>query len=94
MRRKRRALGSGDRLTSSGVGGRFAVYEAAQAERDFRRALELNPNHTASLSDLAVLLTIQNRLPEARTLLEKLVALRPDDQVAAANLARVRQMGG
>jgi choline-sulfatase len=73
---------------------RMSFRDFATAERDFRRALEINPNHTASLADLAVVLSLQGRQSEARVLLEKLVALQPDNQVAAANLARVRQLGG
>jgi arylsulfatase A-like enzyme/Flp pilus assembly protein TadD len=74
---------------------RMGARDFVQAEADFRRALEIDPNHPGTLSDYAVLLTLQGRLPEARTLLEKLVALRPNDAVAAANLDRVRaQMGG
>ena len=74
---------------------RMGQRDFAQAEADFRKALEIDPNHPATLSDYAVLLFLQNRLAESRTLLEKLVALRPDDATAIANLERVRkQMGG
>jgi Flp pilus assembly protein TadD len=58
----------------------------AVAEKDLRHALELAPNHTAALNDLAVLLKNQGRTAEARTLLEKALQINPQDQNAAANL--------
>lgn len=61
------------------------------AEQSFRRALELDPDHPASLSDLGVLLTIQGRLPEAQQLVERLVALQPQNPVAAATLAEIKK---
>jgi Flp pilus assembly protein TadD len=65
---------------------RVALDDLAGAEADFRRALELAPEHTAAMSDLAVLLAGRGEKAEARTLLERVLALRPDDKVAKANL--------
>ncbi|RMH23413.1 MAG: tetratricopeptide repeat protein [Acidobacteria bacterium] len=59
------------------------------AERAFRRALELAPGHTAALNDLAVILISQGRRDEARTLLQRVLALRPDDEMAKKNLERL-----
>jgi choline-sulfatase len=70
----------------------MAERDLPAAERDLRRALAISPVHPAALSDLAVLLAAEGRMAEAQALLEKLVALRPDDREAAANLERVRKM--
>jgi Flp pilus assembly protein TadD len=56
------------------------------AEKDMRRALELNPQQTGAMNDLAVLLINQGRKAEAQTLLQKVLELNPGDQNAAANL--------
>jgi Flp pilus assembly protein TadD len=60
------------------------------AERSLRRALELDASHPATLSDLAVLLASTGRPREAVPLLERLVALHPQDPAARTNLERVR----
>ena len=59
---------------------RMARRDLAGAEAELRRALELAPDHTAALSDLAVLLQAQGRAAEAEPLLAELVRLRPGDQ--------------
>jgi len=56
------------------------------AEKDLRRALQLNPQQTGAMNDLAVLLINQGRKAEAQTLLQKVLELNPLDQNAAANL--------
>jgi len=61
------------------------------AESDLTKALELSPEHTAALNDLAVLKMQLNKNQEARELLERLLAVNPDDSVAAQNLERLRQ---
>jgi arylsulfatase A-like enzyme/Flp pilus assembly protein TadD len=53
------------------------------AEGSFRRALELDPESSAALSDLAVLLMSQGRRAEAAPLLEHLARLRPRAQERA-----------
>ncbi len=65
---------------------RVATRDLAGAEADFRRALELAPEHTAAMSDLAVLLADRGETAEARALLERVLELRPGDPVATANL--------
>lgn len=61
------------------------------AESDLTKALELSPEHTAALNDLAVLKMQLNKNQEAQELLERLLAVNPDDPVAAQNLERLRQ---
>lgn len=57
------------------------------AERDLRQALSAEVSHIAAMNDLAVILMDKNQIGEARQLLERVLELRPDDSVAAANLA-------
>jgi len=72
-----------------------AVVEVARndlesAEDSFRQTLELSPRHMAALNDFAVLLIQKGDLKEARQLLETLLALRPDDEVARRNLEAIQ----
>jgi tetratricopeptide (TPR) repeat protein len=60
------------------------------AEKDLRHALELNPQHTGAMNDLAVLLSNQGKKTEAQALLQKALQLNPQDQNAAANLAALQ----
>jgi tetratricopeptide (TPR) repeat protein len=64
----------------------LALNKRAEAERDFRQALAVLPEHLAALNDLAVLLIAEGRKPEAKELLQKVLSLRPDDPMAKANL--------
>jgi len=66
----------------------------AAAEKDLRHALELNPEQLGAMSDLAVLLINQGRKAEAKTLLQKVLAINPDDRTAASNLKALEQGGG
>ena len=63
------------------------------AEKDLRRALELNPQHTGAMNDLAVLLSQQGKKAEAQALLQKALQINPQDRNAAANLAALQQGG-
>jgi tetratricopeptide (TPR) repeat protein len=65
----------------------LALNHRAEAERDFRQALAVLPEHLAALNDLAVLLIAQGKKAEAKELLQKVLALKPDDPTAKANLA-------
>ncbi|HEV8238558.1 MAG TPA: tetratricopeptide repeat protein [Thermoanaerobaculia bacterium] len=69
----------------------MAMHDLAAAERDYRRALQLQPQHLASMSDLAVLLMNQGKNEEAKKLLEQVLALNPQDKTAAANLEQLRK---
>jgi tetratricopeptide (TPR) repeat protein len=51
---------------------------SAEAERQFATALELDPNDVEAVLGMAVLRKIQNRMSEARTLLDRAIALAPD----------------
>jgi len=65
----------------------LAEGDEGKAEADLRAALEMAPNHTAVMNDLAVLLMTRQRHEEARGLLERVLAINPDDQLARQNLA-------
>ncbi len=69
----------------------MAQEDLASAESDLTKALELAPEHTAALNDLAVLKMQLNKNQEAQDLLERLLTLNPDDAVAAQNLEKLRQ---
>nr|HRC86633.1 tetratricopeptide repeat protein [Thermoanaerobaculia bacterium] len=69
----------------------MAAGRSAEAEADFRKALAANGNHVPALNDLAVLLMTRNSLAEAEQLLHKVLALAPTDELANANLARLRE---
>lgn len=58
-----------------------------RAETYYTRALQLDSNHLASLNNLGVLLTRLERRDEAIVLLEKKVALNPQDAHGHSNLA-------
>jgi Flp pilus assembly protein TadD len=60
------------------------------AETDLRKALQIAPRHTAAMNDLAVLLMTLNKKPEAQSLLEQVLKINPQDQMAAANLQRLK----
>jgi tetratricopeptide (TPR) repeat protein len=65
---------------------RMTLQQLPAAEQDFRRALELRPDHLAALNDLAVLDLSQGRKDEARMLLQKVLSLKPGDAMATRNL--------
>jgi predicted Zn-dependent protease len=67
--------------------------DLVSAERDFRKALSLQPEHTAAMNDLAVLLMSTGKRDEARRLLEQVLRLHPDDRTAKANLEQLRKEG-
>lgn len=66
----------------------------ATAEQDLRKTLQLAPQHTAAMNDLAVLLMNLNKKAEARGLLEQVLRINPQDKTAAANLERLKGEGG
>jgi cellulose synthase operon protein C len=71
-------------VISPGASARIFGWEAvdrgssADAERQFNTALALDPNDTEAILGLAVLRKIQNRMTEARNLLDRAIALSPD----------------
>jgi len=60
------------------------------AEKDLRRTLQLAPQHTAAMNELAVLLLTRNQRGEAQALLEKILQINPRDQVARASLETLK----
>ena len=67
----------------------MALGELEAAEEDYRRALELVPDHVAGLNDLAVLLIQKGESEEARALLQRVLGIRPGDLTAIQNLERL-----
>ncbi|RMH23460.1 MAG: tetratricopeptide repeat protein, partial [Acidobacteria bacterium] len=63
--------------------------ELDDAERTFRQVLERAPEHVAALNDLALLLITQGRKDEARELLQRVIAINPNDQQARQRLAAI-----
>jgi Flp pilus assembly protein TadD len=71
----------------------MSLQRLSAAEQDLRKALQLAPQHTAAMNDLAVLLMNVNKRDEARSLLEQVLRINPQDQTAAANLQRLKAEG-
>jgi len=67
----------------------MGLNNVAAAEQDLRHAIRIEPRHTAAMNDLAVLLISQKKTAEAKTLLEQVLKLNPQDQMAAANLQQL-----
>ncbi|HXT51968.1 MAG TPA: tetratricopeptide repeat protein [Thermoanaerobaculia bacterium] len=72
----------------------MGAHDYANAERDLRKALSLAPQHTAAMNDLAVLLMNAGKRDEAKTLLEQVLRLHPDDKTAKGNLDQLRRDSG
>ncbi|HEV8580194.1 MAG TPA: tetratricopeptide repeat protein [Thermoanaerobaculia bacterium] len=68
----------------------MSLQRLASAERDLRKTLQLAPRHTAAMNDLAVLLLNLHKKDEARSLLEQVLKINPQDKMAATNLERLR----
>ena len=67
----------------------MALQRFSAAEQDLRKALQLQPRHLPAMDDLAVLLLRANKKEEARKLLQQVLQINPQDQVAAANLKKL-----
>ncbi|HEV7507718.1 MAG TPA: tetratricopeptide repeat protein [Thermoanaerobaculia bacterium] len=68
----------------------MSLQRLSSAEQDLRKALQLSPRHTGAMNDLAVLLMNVNKRTEAKSLLEQVLKINPQDQMAAANLERLK----
>lgn len=74
--------------------GRLQQGDLAGAERNVRALLTKSPKHVDAMQFLAVLHARQNRLEEARELLEECLRLRPNSPPVLTNLGEtLRQMG-
>ncbi len=69
----------------------MALGHAGDAESDFRRAIAVDPKNTAAMSDLAILLSVQNKKAEAVELLRRVIEINPRDANAQENLKRIEQ---
>ncbi|HEY0514705.1 MAG TPA: tetratricopeptide repeat protein [Thermoanaerobaculia bacterium] len=78
-----------DYLYMRGV-SEMAVQRFSSAEQDFRKALQIQPRHLPAMNDLAVLLIQVHKDKEARKLLEQVLQINPQDQMAAANLQQLK----
>lgn len=85
-----RSPNSPDALYSRGTVA-MAAGDLSAAEADYLRTLELAPGHPGAQNDLAVLWMTQGRNDEARELLARVLAARPDDATARANLDRLEE---
>ncbi|MEE8173224.1 MAG: methyltransferase domain-containing protein, partial [Alphaproteobacteria bacterium] len=61
----------------------------AEAETEFERALELDPENTEALNDLALMHSRQGRQDEAAALLKRALILKPGDATLHVNLGSV-----
>jgi tetratricopeptide (TPR) repeat protein len=68
----------------------MALRRLSSAEHDFRQTLQIQPRHLPAMNDLAVLLIQVNKKPEAQKLLEQVLQINPQDQMAAANLQQLK----
>ncbi len=68
----------------------MALRRLSSAEHDFRQTLQIQPRHLPAMNDLAVLLIQVNKKPEAQKLLEQVLKINPQDQMAAANLQQLK----
>jgi tetratricopeptide (TPR) repeat protein len=65
----------------------YAQGDARQAERWYRRALQIDPHDRATLNNLATVVALQGRCSEATELIETAIALPAPDESIAALLA-------
>jgi predicted AlkP superfamily phosphohydrolase/phosphomutase/tetratricopeptide (TPR) repeat protein len=64
--------------------------ETAAAEKEFRRAMELDPDYAATMANLGALYGRTGRLQEAVAILERAIAKDPDNPEAWVNLGAAR----
>ncbi|HXU29964.1 MAG TPA: tetratricopeptide repeat protein [Thermoanaerobaculia bacterium] len=64
----------------------MALGHVGDAELDFRRAIAIDAKNVAAMSDLAVLLSVQNKKPEAEQLLRRVLEINPRDVNAKQTL--------
>jgi tetratricopeptide (TPR) repeat protein len=68
---------------------KMGLRQPQAGEADLRRALAIAPQHTAALSDLAMLLEHRGEFEEARKLVRRVLELRPGDPMMLKILRRL-----
>jgi len=63
-----------------------------EAEKDLRQVLQKAPRHVAAMDDLAVVMMLLNKPDEARQLLQRALAVNPNDPNARTSLANLDKM--
>src|SRR5208337_2327093 len=63
----------------------FGMWDIASGEREFRRAIDLNPNHAASHQWYANALLVLHRFPEALAEIDRAQALDPSSSAILAD---------
>src|SRR5882724_939197 len=86
------APGVPDTIYARGV-CRLALENVKDAEADFRQALKLQPQYIPAMNDLAVLLMIHGQKAEAKSLLERVIKMHPEDEIANENLRKLNAEG-
>jgi tetratricopeptide (TPR) repeat protein len=72
----------------------FGMWDIATGEREFRRAIDLNPNNPASHHWYANALLALNRLPEALTEIDRAQALDPASSSILADKGNILMVAG
>jgi len=78
----------GREVQEGGEGDAALLHEA---EASFKKAIELDPNHTYPLFDLGVLYYEQNRVEEAISEMKKVLEIDPDHREAKENLKELQE---
>lgn len=68
----------------------YQLGELGKAENAWRQAIALKPSHSASLNNLAVLLTQQRRREEARELAQRALSLEPQNNEYLRTLHEIK----
>lgn len=69
----------------------WAAGRSAEAEHNYRHALELDPSNVVALNNLATVLALDGQCPEARKLLQRATDGAPEDSPLASALSATRE---
>lgn len=72
----------------------FGMWDIASGEREFRRAIDLNPNHAASHQWYANALLVLHRFPEALAEIDRAQALDPSSSAILADKGNILDVAG